>query len=392
VEKKDFKEYKFVAESDEEFVTCVRCQREFHERCVLHIRHSGAPYYCNNCRIACNFQTPKLKLCAKDLPETECDWAMRQYLSNGALPCLGRLVIRLVSNAEKSIEMKKSIAKHRRDGNERITFNNCTLLVFFKTSSGREICFYGIYFQLYSNKCAYLSYIDSVNLFNKNERTMVYQQILIALFNYLKFKGYSKIFIWSCPPKKIDYIFYGKPSNMKIPSSSMLSEWYRKLISLAQNAGVVSSFVGVHQYAHDNNWKDLNNIPYFDGDLWPIRVNEAVRDVGKLAKVKPDIDVAEKIWQILQIQTNHFNDKYFILNLKTTRVTSTLPPLINSNFVKDRSSLLDYLWNQNLEFSNDRLAAFSTYFLLFALFCGWSICQKCKQNARVNVSIDKICS
>ena len=71
----------------------------------------------------------------------------------------------------------------------------------------------------------YLSYIDSVKLYNIKEQTKTCQYILLGLFEYLKMKNFQKIFIWSCPPKRdVDYIFHEKPTDMKMLTKAKLGK------------------------------------------------------------------------------------------------------------------------------------------------------------------------
>jgi hypothetical protein len=392
VSKSDFKELKHVEEADEEFVICVLCERKFHERCVLH--NKSVVFCCKNCRAISTQTIAEMKLSAEDLPTTECDVFIMRHFEKCGLSMPMKLIVRMVSNVEKKLEVKPSIAKYRK--NAQITYNNCSLFAFFKTKEGKEISFFGCYFQLYSSNCeaqsnincAYLSYIDSVNLFNVPERSKTYQHLLIALFDYFKLKNFSKIFVWSCPPKRaIDYIFLEKPAGMKIPTPERLVAWYLKLFALSKEANVIESFVSVDEFAHTHGWKNLDKVPYFEGDLWPLRIKEAVITAEKNGKWAAQ-DIEERIWELMQVQTIGFDDQYFILFVnQQDGAIAKLPPTIDCHFTNDRADLVDFFIDRKMEFSDERLAMFSSFQLLYSMLADASRCLTCKKVAQLDVSI-----
>lgn len=222
-----------VKKSDEDFINCNRCHKLFHERCVLHSRSLNVPFICSSCQLATKSLNSRFKLSSENLPTTECDRFITDYLNHSRLEMPKKIIVRLVSCFQRSVEIQHSISKYsNRKG--KISYQNCSLFAFFKTAQEDEIAFFAAYFHLYQSDCeleanrnsVYISYIDSVNLLGERQRTKTYQHILLGLFGFLKTKNYRKIFIWSCPPKKsLDYIFHEKPPNMKIPTKQRLIDW-----------------------------------------------------------------------------------------------------------------------------------------------------------------------
>jgi E1A/CREB-binding protein len=74
---------------------------------------------------------------------------------------------------------------------------------------------------------------------------LVYQEILLTYFEYIKRKGYESVHIWVCPPiatASQDYLFYCHPEEQKIPDLGRLQAWYGKLLQKAKDTGVIISY------------------------------------------------------------------------------------------------------------------------------------------------------
>jgi len=390
----------FIDEEPEDFVQCTKCNKLVHDRCVLHIKQSGIPFICQTCRM----NEPTLKtidISSEQIAKTECDAYIENFLREHNIPNCDNIVVRLVSNVSTNFNTKSVIARyHNKSFGSEITYNNCVIFVFLKLSDGTEICFFGIYFQLYGNsKCpepnknsAYLSYIDSVKLCIVKERTKIYQLILLGLFNYLKMKNFRRVFIWSCPPKRdVDYIFHEKPSDMKMPTKARLADWYKNLLKLAVDEHIAESFEGINSYAEKMNWDDINNIPYFDSDLWPIRLEEAITTAEKNTK-KTTTDIMIKINELMAIQKLGFDQQYFVLHLQAipSNIKAELPDVIKGNWINNRSDIVDMFWENKLEYSNERLAKFSTKVVLYRMFIDDSVCSRCGKSSDqgINVSMN----
>lgn len=374
----------------------------------MHFEKSSAAFICQNCRDINDIRWNKLT--ADKIPSTNCDRFIMQFITENNVESSKQLTIRLVSSMKSSFKIKQCLSKYRTSENNDIYFQNCTLLVFLRNDSGNDICFFAIYFQLYGNDCsekpnrniAYLSYIDSVNLSKMTDRTKTYRMILLGLFKYLKMKKFKEVFIWSCPPRPgLDYIFYEKPPTMKIPTSERLSAWYNEMMKMAQEKGIVSKYVGVEQYAKEHNWQNINNIPLFESDLWPVRLEDAIKEaqrkqaifLKKMAKDNKKInevfDLKAKINELLQIQISGFNEKYFILTLndKEDLCVSKEIESLGCTWINNRHHLIDLLWENKLEFSHIRLAEFSTYIVLYKTFLENKICLNCLQKSEEGIDV-----
>ncbi|KAL7022678.1 hypothetical protein ACKWTF_012343 [Chironomus riparius] len=403
--KADFETCFHNEEESEDFISCTKCKKLFHERCVLHIKQSGIPFYCQRCRIG----EPELKIInisSEQIAKTECDTYIENFLRQHKIPNCDNIVVRLVSNVPTTFTINPVIAKYQdKNYGHEISYNNCVIFVFLKLSDGTEICFFGIYFQLYGNSncpvpnknSVYLSYIDSVKLCNMKDRTKTYQFILLGLFKYLKMKNFRRIFIWSCPPKRdVDYIFHEKPSDMKIPTMTRLGDWYKKLMKLAVDEHIAESFSGIKSYSESQNWEDINNIPYFESDLWPKRLENAITTAEKLLKKTPEnIDVMDKILSLMKFQINGFDQQYFVLNLQTTSlktINPSFPKKVICKWLSSRNNLVDMFFEHNLEYSNERLAKFSTSILLYRIIIDLRICIHCCKFTSSGLSTSLMCT
>lgn len=373
---------------------------------------------------------------AASLPQTDCDIFIDNFLKSHDINKDDTLTTRLLSDMEHVLKVKKVIKDFRR-GPDQYQFRNCTLFTFFDTGLGTDICFFSVFFQLYGSDChgpnrntAYISYIDSVNLLPSAGRTKIYRLILLGLFEYLKTKGYVKIYLWSCPPRQNqDYIFYMKPPKMKMPTKERLSRWYVDLFKLGKDLRVIESYVGVQQHAEAENWKSVSDIPYMDGDLWLTRIEEAAttvqRDSTKLQKeamsLRLRVDEARKskknetkklkemktrlekkltelqnsnknanLWKMMNVQIRGFNSEYFVIHLTSGAAEVEevkASESIERIWLNDRSALVDFLWEFMLEFSSERRAQFSTYMLLYRIFAQSRICVRCSKTVEgLNVS------
>jgi hypothetical protein len=327
----------------------------------------------------------------------------------------------MLSNMEKIMNVNEALREWT-DASQ-YTYNSCTLFTFFNTGRGTDICFFSIYFQLYGCKCpdtirnsAYISYIDSINLLPSNKRTRIYRMILLGLFAYLKTKGFNRIFLWSCPPKQNqDYIFYMKPPKMKMPSKARLSNWYMELFKLGAEFGVIHQYLGVHQHALAERWQNVGCLPLIEGDLWIPRMEEAVaitqketeklcNDVIKLkeklkaggtknakdgqkTQLKKKLeeirayDKTAKMWKLINYQVRFFNSEYFVIQLSSEepKVDASMQQqtIIDRLWISDRHILVDFFWENMLEFCDERRAQFSTHVMLYRVLVESQICIQC---------------
>lgn len=406
-----------------------------HEVCVLFQRVSGEKFYCKKCREEQAIETVSVR--AKNLPTTECDVFISRFLRDNGINENETLTIRMLSDMQKLLK-EKSIFQEFRYSSSEYTYRNCTLFTFFDTGNDTDICFFSVMFQLYGRNCAepnenlaYISYIDSVNLLPSVDRTKVYRLILLGLFAYLKTKGFQKIFLWSCPPKQNqDYTFYMKPPKMKMPSKDRLNNWYTELLRMGVELKVIESFRGIMQHAEFENWNDINCVPYMEGDLWVVRMEEAIEQVKKefnklkneiikneqklklatietkkalqfaeLAALKKtelqEFNKNDRLWQLLTVQLEGFNPEYFVIQLGETAngasVENDLPveTIKERIWINNRHLFVDFFWGFMLEFSSERRAQFSTHTMLHRIFMENRICAKCGKVSADGVTVSR---
>lgn len=380
----------------EGFVECIKCKRLQHERCMLYLRASGLPFICDCCRKKDpNLKT--IKFSSQMIPKTDVDTFIEKFLWAHKLS--NSIVVRMVSNVPKVVKLKSAILKYRTDNfADGIKYNNCLLLAFFKLPEGSEICIFAVYFQLYGNEfcpianrnSVYLSYIDSVKC-NIPERTKIYQHILMGLFKFLKMKNFQKIFIWSCPPKKnVDYIFFNKPPDMKIPTKGRLKIWYQELINLTLEKRIIESFSGIDKYALDENWKDLTNIPYFDNDLWPDKLEMCIQTAEKRINRFPKLNSMNLINHYMKIQIDGFSKEYFVLTLNSNEsCEAKIPISIYTNWINVRENIVNMCFENKLEFTDERLGKYTTLVMIYRILFDMKFCIECKSFAdEINVSLN----
>lgn len=326
------------------------------------------------------------------------------------------------------LHVKPNVQEYRSVASE-LNVRTWVLFTFFDSGDGVDICVFAAYVQLYGSDCegpnknsAYISYIDSVNFLPSSRRTKIYRYTLLGLFEYLKTKGFKRVYLWSCPPKKHhDYIFHRKPSNMKIPTRDRLSKWYSHFLALGIEENIIISFDGIKQYAAKEEWNGLNDVPYLEGDLWPNRMEgfittlkkqfdqinallssskaqynklksnnakravELKKRIEKHTKALDQLNIEAKLWAKMKVEFNGFNTDYFVIwldkNINITEVEDNQPETVERPWINSRHEFLDFFCDQMLEFSTERRAKFSSRIMLFKIFAESQICVDCGEKS-----------
>lgn len=429
IRKQTFQPYFFPKSRPERFVHCELCCKKFHEVCVLHCMFSCEPFICDRCRDKAGI--PKVKVRASRLPTTECDMFINRYIQSENLNLDNTLTIRLLSEMNQEMVVPDRFKKVL-SGPDKIKYQNYTLFTFMDSGAERDICFFSVFFQLFGDHCqesnwdsAYISYIDSVNFLPVN-RTLVYRFVLLGLFEFLKNKGYRKIYLWSCPPTdNQDYIFHKKPEKMKMPTSARLAKWYRELLKMGTERGVIASYSGIQDAV-----KDINGLPVMEGDNWVTRLNEAIviiekerskfyNEIKKLmaqhtkeTQENKKIDIRgqmeslrmkqkekgfnTRLWELLTVQIAGFNSEYFVISLSPKRkmknIKFTDDKLSKSRtWLNDRHLFMDFFWGHILEFSTERRAQYSTFVMLWRIFIDNGLCVKCPSSSENGVTTQCLC-
>lgn len=221
--------------------------------------------------------------------------------------------------------------------------------------------------------------------------------LILGLFEYLKSKGYEKIFIWSCPPEEgVDYVFPFKPSNQKMPNSHLLDSWYVKMFEHGKQMEIISEVQGVESFSFYNNWADIKNIPLFCEDLWILKLSEAISKAdGEYSELQVSFKAngqaqcdnkKERIWELMQEYTKAFDQSYFIIELGKSNEEIKNICGVEREWIGNRHILVDFFCESKLMFKDIRQARFATYCLLHRVFKENSICRHCNTMKNLDVS------
>ncbi|MCL7042591.1 hypothetical protein MKW94_011465 [Papaver nudicaule] len=324
----------------EPFVLCSRCDRRQHHTCALFNseRNSGrkTEYICPKC----NIQEGKNEPCtpldhtrgAKDLPSTKLSDSLERRLfeslkkdreerakrigkKSHEVPGAEDLVVRVVLSVEKKLQVNPELLNVLKEENypKEFPYRSKVILLFQKID-GVEVCLFGMYVQEYGSKCAppnqrsiYISYLDSVNYFRpegimtasgESLRTFVYHEILLGYLEYCKTRGFTRCYLWSCPPSKEadNYIFNCHPKVQKKPAdkkkgikkrtkSEKLRAWYGEVFRKAEDEKIVARTTNSYDYfiapRGKHNKIKAPQLPYFEGDYWPLAAEKKLKDLLK---------------------------------------------------------------------------------------------------------------
>lgn len=419
VAKTEFKEYVWISQVDEEFVDCKYCGRRFHQICVIYLKNAHQSFACRNCGYR-----PELYR-ASQLPQTDCDEFIQQFLKLNNLNLDDLVTIRCLSHVRKTMAIPESVKTFRTI--HHVAYIDCSLYMFLETDDGVDVSFFAVYFQLYGDDCdesmrksVYISFIDSIKLLPDDCRRKFHHFVLLGLLAYWKTQGYERVFIWSVPSEPHnDYIFHKKPppktNEILISKSSSLpqkklNEWYREIFSLGNKYHIIESYSNFTKYFKENV-KSLHQIPYYQGDLWSSKMIDSISELKKdmiklqyntsrkhkLSKkckngkiCKPNLegfDMRAAVWEKMEEQIDALGSDYFCLILSehedpTTQITQIeYSDFIKPSIFSDRLDLTDFLWSHNLEFSSMRRATYSTQYLLNYFL------QECGSQSEVNIDM-----
>ncbi|KAI3981349.1 hypothetical protein MKX01_001794 [Papaver californicum] len=426
----------------EPFVQCDRCDCWQHHTCALfnNERNIGgkAEYICPKCciqEIKNGLRVPLDQSVipgATDLPRTKLSDFIEGRLfsrlkqerdarakgmgkNSDEVPGAEDLVVRVVLSVEKKLLVKQEFLDVFKEENypKELPYRSKFILLFQKIE-GVEVCLFGIYVQEYGSKCThpnqhsvYISYLDSVKYFRPDDivtatgeslRTFVYHEILVGYLDYCRTRGFSRCYVWSCPPSKADhYIFNCHPEIQKSPKIGTLRDWYGKMFRKAVSEKIVAGVTNLYDYffvPHGEHKVTAARLPYFDGDYWPLiaeellkkRVHDKPTPIRKARKRNPYFEAAEctdtsgnspnspmedQLMQELGKRIRKRKEIFIVVDLETQHMAEDTDrdedEVIEGNIFDGRYNFLDFCMKNHYQFDNLQRAKHSSMMILYYL-------------------------
>jgi len=213
----------------EPVIECRECDRKVHKGCILYIPALYPEgYLCEGCHNnKKGVDKPLNPFTAEKLHETELSTFVENYVNvyhGGALE--ERITIRVL-----------------------YSLDNETGLFAFQKIQGHDVCCFAMYVEDDGGLAGEMEikFIDSVKFIQPaNERTSVYQHIVLGYMKYANLLGYTQCKIMSSPPendhRENQYIFNGTPPNQRVPNQEHLDSWYRVLFKTGINVGIIREY------------------------------------------------------------------------------------------------------------------------------------------------------
>ncbi|CAL8082562.1 unnamed protein product [Orchesella dallaii] len=400
-------------------VQCFRCQRFFHQICVLHLQtetEETDPFLCTLCK-----GIPSQPFTAVLLPHSDLSNFVETHVrrklttltktdSGPGAAAQNDVFIRVTCTIEKVAKVKpRTKAYFVKQGvlSAALDFPyKAKSLCAFQKIDGVDVLFFVMYVQEYDSDCpgpntgrVYISYLDSVHFFQPKElRTMMYHEIILGYLEYVKTLGFHTAHIWACPPNKgEDYILHAHPPEQKMPCVTRLVGWYKKLLQKGVDDGILLAQQNLCDQVKEGGFKSSAKLPYFDGDFWPNWLEDMIEELDKKEterkkenkgqfqrKLKtkskkgkanetpppPPPDLEAKMKTAMKL----FKNQFFVAHLRFDGVPEKIVDpnrMFSSKLMRaddeGRDALLALSKENNYEFSTLRRAKFSTQGILFHL-------------------------
>ena len=277
----------------EQWVTCTRCHRSMHQVCALYTPlverdDCASQFVCFECdpvRLG-NFevhQVSELSTLKHSFMgvylEKRVKSMVRAHLNRERAKdiddVVDSLTLRVVACTSRRTHLEPRVerwiqAQRASIGApfERRHFDHVSkTLLCFQTIDGVDVLLFVLYVQEYGNLCAepnrnrvYISYLDSISYMKpRSIRSIVYQQTMMGYIAWVRARGFQKIYIWACPPKKEDaYIINCHPKWQRTPSAERLRKWYGRIIDGCRREGSVLRSTNMYD-AHLSLFRPLVN-------------------------------------------------------------------------------------------------------------------------------------
>lgn len=372
------------AERSKNSVDSIAARLAINKMTAQGIAQKKPKFACNHCYRKKNigFDLRHRKYSARRLPHTRMseyiEKKVNEYIRLNS-PSAGQVTIRVLTAYRDTIHVKKEMRGYvnrcretkgpQRHSNSRSypnEFGYTNRAIFaWQEIDGVDVCVFGMHVQEYGEDCpepnkqvVYLSYLDSVHFFRPKElRTVVYHEILLTYFKYVKELGFRRVFIWVCPSRKgDDYIFYRHPPEQKMPTQKRLFDWYVKMLDLGIRVGIIEKYHNIHQYSTAESWTSILSMPYLSGDYWP-------GEFERLLTINTESQMMENFDKSLKRQRDGFivarlNDcdcsPHFESQRRMEETTFTC------DLMRGREPFLQLARRRNYEFSTLRRAKFSS--------------------------------
>ncbi|OVA12007.1 zinc finger protein [Macleaya cordata] len=326
------------------------------------------------------------------------------------VPGVEDLVLRVVLSSDKKLQVKQNFLDVFKEENypKEFPYRSKVILLFQKIE-GVEVCLFGMYVQEFGSECAhpnqrsiYISYLDSVKFFRPDIRTatgealrtFVYHEILVGYLDYCKKRGFSRCFIWSCPPSKADdYIFYCHPEIQKTLKPEYLREWYHAMLRKAANEKIVVNVTTIYEHffvPHGECKVTATRLPYFDGDYFSRAAEDMLKNLVEEDGVKPrrkqkkpksrrSLECTDfsgtSVTDILLMQELgksicKTKENFIMVNLESEHMaldTEDKDEIIESKIFDSRETLLRFCETNHYQFDTLRRAKYSSMMLLYHL-------------------------
>eukprot|EP00658_Telonema_sp_P-2_P056028 TRINITY_DN44526_c0_g1_i1.p1 TRINITY_DN44526_c0_g1~~TRINITY_DN44526_c0_g1_i1.p1 ORF type:complete len:354 (-),score=37.87 TRINITY_DN44526_c0_g1_i1:315-1376(-) len=247
-------------------------------------------------------------------------------------------------------------------------------LMAFQNIDGQDVLLFALYVQEYGQDCpepnrnrVYVSYLDSVRYFKStpaNSRTTLYHAMLVGYLEHARQRGFQKVHIWVEPPKPGDeYIFFARPLEERFPMGrEKLHEWYHRMVTKAQEAGIVLQSNGLMEEFRDI--RSVCEIPCFHGDLWETTLPQI------LQRSDPSISEQELLRLTLE-EMNKFEDHFMVATLGCPPFGSMMTPQeqtpISNAITNFREAFLGESQVNHWQFTSLQFAKYSTMMMLHCL-------------------------